>query len=498
MSHPQAPKDLDLTTIQPKATIPDNSPANTAAQADHSAQANQADQNNQADQAAPSPLVNAETSPALISQDQDAQNLLAFQNLERHRKEQKRKKRNRALIVAGVVMAIILALTLPKALSPTPTIPPYTATVENRALTSSITVSGTTQPISSVVVTPEVDGIIQDVQVSEGDTVKKGDLLFTLKNDTLDRAVSQAQAQVKAAQAGVSSAQAALDTTYATYQNAVKLWNSATSAAEQLQMQNPDALYAEVESAASSVETAKSSLDSAQQALKDAQDTAAKRRVVAPVAGSVVAVGAQNGAAFGSALGGTASMASTTLVQIADLSQMRVTTQVNEIDVTNLKVGDTANVTFAAIPNLTLAATVERIATVSSSTATSDPTASSYGTSGPVTYTVTLLIAQPDPRLKPGMSANAEIITQNIPDSLVIPIAALQEDSDGTFVEVITLDEKGAIATNTRTAVTVVAKNGTDAAVTGVVKGDTVLIPTTEDNGSAGSSDATNSNSDSQ
>ncbi len=399
---------------------------------------------------------------------EESEALAAF---ERRRKEQKRKKRRHLAIGLIVAAAALLAIFLPSFLSSMdtePTLPP-TATVYRGSLTSTVSVSGTTQPISSTVVTPEVDGIIQDVRVSEGDSVQAGDVLFTIRNDSLDRAVADAQQQVASAQRALDSAKAASDQAYASYKKALTAWNSATTAEEQSAMQDPDELYySSVVSAKDSVESARIALEQAQQNLADAQATAQKRTVTAPVSGSIVAVGAQEGASTqASAQDGTP------LLQIADLSQMRVTTQVNELDISSLAIGQSAQVTFMALPDVTLDATVERIATVSSGD-------DMYGT-GSATYKVTLIIPEPDPKLKPGMTADATITTQDVPDSLIVPLAAITDDGEKTTVTVVTLDDRGQIESSEIRNVEVIAKNGSEAAITGVEEGEIVDLSGSSD-----------------
>lgn len=439
--------------------------------------------------------------PVITAEDEDAEGMEAYRNLEERRKQRRRKKRTKIIIAVCIAAAALLAIFLPGYLSSLsqPVAPTPTAVVERRDLTSTVSVSGSTQPVSSVVVTPEVDGIIQDLRVSEGDTVHKGDVLFTLKNDSLDRAVTEASTQVDSAQRQQKSAQSAYDRAYDAYKKALKAWNSAPTAEAQAAMVDPDTLYPDVESASDALETAKAGVQTAQQALDDAQSTASKRTVRAPMDGSVIAVGAKNGAAFGSAQGATGDATTTAPVQIGDLSQMRVTTQVSEVDISSLSVGQTASVTFSALPDLTLDATVERIATVSSSNDTGTY-GGGYG-GGLVTYKVTLLIPNPDPRLKPGMTANATIQTLNVPDSLVVPLGALQQDADGSyFVSVVTLGPDGNVESSEMRKVEVVQKSSSEAAVTGVNEGEQVELVSGDDEGSyagdaSASSEATGSDS---
>ncbi len=443
------------------------------------------------------------TLPTAAAQDaqaeEDAEGMLAYQSLERHRKEKRRKRRVK--IVVGVCAAAVVAalIIVPRVLTPedSGSSAPATSEVTRGDLTSSVSVTGAAQPASSVYVTPEVGGIVQDVRVSEGDTVNKGDVLFSLKNDSLDKAVSDAQRQVSDAQAQVNTAQRGVDNANAAYQKALAEWNAAPDAETQSGLTDPDSLYGDVQTANDSLNSAKSTLDSANEALADAKAQAAKRTVVAPTSGSVVAVNAKNGAAYGDATAGSTTSDGTGqsssqsssgwAVQIADLSKMRVATQVNEVDVSGVKVGQTADVTFSAIPGLECKATVEKIATV----ATGSDSGSTGGDGSVVTYEVDLLIDQPDQRIKPGMTANATIETQSVKDVLMVPVAALQNYDEGSgdaTVTVVTLDKDGNVKKSRDVDVKVGEKNSSDAAVTGLKEGQTVKL--TDDDSGSGSGDA--------
>lgn len=405
--------------------------------------------------------------------EEDAEGLAAFAALERVRREKKRKKRIRTLIICAVIAAAAAAFILPQLFvsQGTGTTGHVTTSVYKGDLISSVTVSGSTQPVSSTVVTPEVDGIIQDVRVSEGDTVNAGDVLFILKNDSLDRAVTQAQQEADSAQRALDDANAAYDQAYRTYKKALNTWNSAKTAEEQTMMQDPDDVwYSTVVPAASSVDAAKTTLANAQQAVADAQATADKRTVTAPVSGSVIAVNAQNGAPWGAATSGSATTGP--LVQIADLSQLRITTSVDEMDISSLAIGQSATVTFSALPDVTLEGTVERVATASESSESYG-----YGYGGTATYKVSLIIPAPDPRVKPGMTADATIVTQDVPDSLIVPIAALHEAEDGSsYVWILKGDDPSQEGSWEKRTVEILAKNADEAAITNVKEGDEVDI----------------------
>jgi len=411
-----------------------------------------------------------------ISED-DLESQLAFKNLQERRKK-KRKKR----IIKGVVFGILAVLiisgiviwnTVQSVLSSYT--PMQTTTISRADFADTVTSTGSTEPISSTIVTPEVDGIIDTVNVTVGQAVVPGDVILTLKNASLDKTVSEAQQQVKVAQNGVDSANAAVDQAYAAYNEAVNAYNQ-TIAAGGTATFDKATLSGAITTAELQLDSARITLESAQKTYDEAVSNAGKRTVTASTAGTVIAVNAVSGAAVGSATGATAATAATSsspLVEIADLSQMKVTIQVNEVDISKVAVGQNAVVTFSALPDLSLPATVTNIATVASSSASATGTSSSV-----VTYAVDVLIPQPDVQLKPGMTASVVITTESIPNTLMVLSTAIQTDDAGkTYVSLVTDAETGATE---RRDVTVKAHNSTQSVIEGNVSdGDTVAFPDT-------------------
>ena len=91
---------------------------------------------------------------------------------------------------------------------------PQTAFVEQGLYTETVSASGNLQPVASVSATPEVDGIVGEVLVAEGDAVEVGQTLFTVVNDELDKMVNQAAQGIHEAENGVAQAQMAVDDAY--------------------------------------------------------------------------------------------------------------------------------------------------------------------------------------------------------------------------------------------------------------------------------------------
>lgn len=431
----------------------------------------------------------------------------ALEMIERRKKTKRRKRIITAGIVVGVLVVVIAGIvTLARMGAAAAGAAAYEdAQVTRTDFESTVSASGAIQPISSVQVTPEVDGIISNVSVSVGDEVEEGDTLFTLKNDDLDKGVDDAEQQVKTAKNGVRSAQIALDKANDAYADATKtttidvpasvdmdgdgLDDETHEPAHDAYTKTTEPDQSAVDAAAQGVSEAKIGVDNAnitlstaQTALSQAQKKADKRTVTAQKGGTVIDVKAQEGAAFGAAQGGSAASAQGSLVTIADLSQMRVTVQVNEVDVNKLSVGQTGKVTFSALPDVTLDATIDRIATTATSASPSSSSGEgASGGTGVVTYAVELVISDPDANVKPGMTANVKIVTERYESVLTVPAAALVEKDDGTTaVTVPSVDggDEGPVQATEERIVTVKAKDASTAVVEGDLKdGDTILIP---------------------
>lgn len=417
----------------------------------------------------------------------------AFNDLKAKRKKQRKRK-----IVIGVASTVaVLAVaggafawyTADQAAKALQDMAPQTAFVERGTFVETVSASGNLQPVASVSATPEVDGIVGEVLVSEGDAVEEGQTLFTVVNDELDKAVNQAAQGIEEAKNGVAQAQNAVNDAYRARDagrqaaaNAQAQAQAAAAAAKEAGGAAAESFAGEQASfdeagADSSIRSAELALSNANLALQNAQSAydeavarAAKRTVTASIAGSVVAVNIEPGKALGSAAG-----AATAPVQIADLSQMTVSVNVNEIDILKITTDQTAEVTFTAAPDLTLPATVVSIATTSAGSGDASGGDMYGGMGGAVTYAVKLLIAEPDPRLKPGMTAKASITTTTIDNALMVPISAVQSDgAGGSYVLVLVDPETQETALRD---VEVVASDGLTSVVKGQVKaGDEVIV----------------------
>lgn len=371
----------------------------------------------------------------------------AYAKLKAKRAERRRKKLIRRGIAVGVVGAIALiaiVATLVINAQPQGASGPVTDKVTEGTFTTTVEAKGQLKPISSSVVSPSVDGTVDSINVQPGQSVNEGDVLMTIKNDELDRNVAEAQRAVAAAQEDLANAKKAVAAAQATPTTDV---DGASAAAAGASTASADT---------NTVSAAQRSLASAQANLDQANAKAAGRTVTAPSSGSIVELNAKVGATVtsGMIMGESDTSGGKQCMQIADLSKMKVTVQVGEKDIAKIAVGQSANVTYPAFPDIVSQGTVTAIASVANSEANGG---------GSVTFNVDILIEAPDACLKPGMTAEVSVVTEQLDDVVMVPTMALMtEDGEHYYVNVAT-DGEG--KQTRRVKVTVVTQNDNDAVV---------------------------------
>lgn len=356
----------------------------------------------------------------------DASDAEAYAKLKARRAERRKKKLVHRAIAAGIALGIIAiggvaysALNKPPAEE---AYVPITDVAYRGTYSNEVDAKGTLEPLSSTVVSPAIDGTIATVNVSAGQAVAKGDVLMTIKNDELDRAIAEAARSVDAAKAELATAKRGTEVTD----------------------EEGNVSY---EVSQDTVDAATRALAAAQEGYDQAVAKAAERTVTAPCNGNIVEMNAQVGASA------TGVESGKSLMQIADLTQMKVTVQVSEEDIAKVAVGQTANVTFPAFPDLTLQGSVTGIASIAST----DGGMMSYDGSSSVSFDVDILIAQPDPRLKPGMTAKVSLITEQLDDVIMVPAMALMTDDGQNYYVMVQTDAE--TQSSERRDVTVVTKN---------------------------------------
>ena len=293
--------------------------------------------------------------------------------------------------------------------------------------------TGTLEPVELVDVGAQVTGEILEFgtdvngnRIDYGSEVKKDQLLARIDDElvklSVERAeasVKQAEASVKQAEANVAQARVNKNKADRDMQRADKLgvgdalsqmdYDQYVSAAENAE--------ASLTSALAQVETAKAQLESAKVQLKSEQRNEKYTRITSPVDGTVVVRQVNVGQTVVSSMN-----ASTLFLVARDLSKMQIWTSVNEADIAKVQPGQEVRYTVDALPNETFTGTVNKIrpnATMSSNV---------------VTYIVEVDIENPDRKLLPYMSANANFIVKEVKDCLLVQDAAFDFTPEEQYV----------------------------------------------------------------
>jgi HlyD family secretion protein len=267
--------------------------------------------------------------------------------------------------------------------------------VKRQNITQVVSASGKVKPQTEVKISANVTAKIIELPVKEGDPVHKGQLLVRLERTQYDTYMSQARADL-------ASANATLAKTKAENDRVKELF------AKHLASQ------AELEISSASYEQAKSVNDQAHASYDRAADNLAKCDVYSPMDGTVSLLNSE----VGENVMGALTFSATEIMRIADLSKMEVKTDVDENDVVNVTVGDTASVEVDAIPKEKFKGTVSEIA----NTATSK----GLGTQEEVVnFAVKVQLLDPAHKLRPGMSATVDIATETHKNVLSLPIQSV-------------------------------------------------------------------------
>ncbi|KEY98994.1 secretion protein HlyD, partial [Sphingomonas sp. BHC-A] len=299
-----------------------------------------------------------------------------------------------------------------------------TREVRKGDLTVSVSATGNLKPINQVDVGSEQSGKITAVHVDVNDRVTRGQKLAELDTRRLVDTINQNRAQLASSQAGVAQAEAQAALAKATLDrqlNVFKLSGGRVPARTEL-----DAARADYSSALANLRSAQAQVRVSQAQLSTAQTNLSIAQIVSPVTGVVLSRDIEPGQTV------AASLNAPVLFTIAeDLTQMEVEVSVDEADVGQVKEGQSANFSVDAFPGRTFPARVTRVnvgsnSASASSSSSSGSSAASSTTGTVVAYTAVLSVDNKDEILRPGMTATADIVTQELHDVLLVPNSALR------------------------------------------------------------------------
>ena len=265
-----------------------------------------------------------------------------------------------------------------------------TAKVERQSIHTSITATGTIEPVTSVTVGTQVSGIVAHLYVDYNSIVKKGQVIAELDKTNLISELNRSRADL-------SSAQSTLDYQRANYNRYKTLYEKGLVSAD------------EFESNRLNYEKARQSVASSQESVRKAETNLGYATITSPIDGVVLSKSVEEGQTV------AASFNTPELFTIAqDLTNMRVIADIDEADIGGVKEGQRVSFTVDAFPDDKFEGAVTQVrqqATTSSNV---------------VTYEVVISAPNNDLKLKPGLTANVTIFTMEKDNILALPSKALR------------------------------------------------------------------------
>jgi HlyD family secretion protein len=292
-----------------------------------------------------------------------------------------------------------------------------TQPVRRGALQVTVSATGRLAPINQVSVGSELSGLVTKVLVDVNDPVKAGQTLALVDPSRFADTVHQSAALLLASQAAVAQAEATLAQNGAQLARLEQVFRISGGKVPS----GTDLATARAELARSSgaLRAAKANVASARAVLSSAQTNLTKTVIRSSVNGVVLTRQIEPGQTV------AASFNTPTLFVIAqDLAQMKLPVAIDEADVGDVAQGQQANFTVDAFPGESFPARISRVdlgSNLSADTAASTATAAEV-----VSYNANLTVANSNLRLRPGMTATAQIITKARPNVLPVPNAALR------------------------------------------------------------------------
>lgn len=289
-----------------------------------------------------------------------------------------------------------------------------------------VAATGKIQPEVEVALSSEVSGEIIELPVVEGQKVEKGDLLVKINPDLIQAAVSQSQAGLQNVRAQLAQAQASEKNAKLTYdRNRALFEKGVISKAEW------DKSVTDYDMAKANSQAAYYNVQSASANVKQSMDNLSRTTIYAPMSGTVSKLSME----VGERVVGTAQMAGTEILRVANLQNMEVEVDVNENDIVKVAVGDSTIVEVDAYLKREFKGIVTEIANSAESALTADQVTNFKVKVRivPESYKdLTKGKSENFSPFRPGMTATVDIISNKKKNIIGVPISAIVIKSDTT------------------------------------------------------------------
>ncbi len=350
------------------------------------------------------------------------------------------------LISVGILLVALVGLSKAGVFGKDEGLKVTAETVRKRTITEIVNATGKVYPEIEVKVSPDISGEITELNVQEGDTVKKGQVLARIYADIYDIQRNQAASGVAQSQAQVGNSAAAIEALKAQMEQAEKTYKMQKllfdeKVISQNEFNTADAALkaakANYNAAGQGIKGGQASVQSAQANLEKANKDLGRTVITAPMDGVISLMNVKQG----EKVAGNSFNVGTEMMRIADMQKIEVRVDVGENDIPKVKLGDSANVEVDAYTSRKFKGIVTQIA--SSNNGASTQNALSNASTDVTQYKVYIrllpesymdLIGKGSFPFRPGMSANADIQTKTHSYVLSVPINAVttREKADST------------------------------------------------------------------
>ncbi len=284
-----------------------------------------------------------------------------------------------------------------------------TEKVEKRNITQVVSATGKINPVYQVKISAEATGEVVDLPVREGDVVRKGQLLLRIKPDNYEAQKNSADARLAQSKSSLSATKAQLDKVESDYKRMQEL--AQKKLASDAELESAKSTYLQT---LGNYEAMKSGVTQAEASLKDAITNLNKTIVYSPLNGTI----SKRDIDLSERVLGSGFSPGTEMLTVADLSKMEATVNVDENDVVLISVGDTAKIHVDAFTDKVFTGVVTQIgnSAITKGLGTQDEV---------VNFEVKILIINPENKIRPGMSCDADIQTEKKENVLSVPIQSV-------------------------------------------------------------------------
>ncbi|MBE0650973.1 MAG: efflux RND transporter periplasmic adaptor subunit [Bacteroidales bacterium] len=351
------------------------------------------------------------------------------------------RKKNLIIIASAVVLIIIIVLAIKKGKS-SDGAKVVTENVQKRNLVETVSANGQIQPVKDVKISPYISGEVVDLYVKEGDFVKTGQKLamidpkiYISTYQQIKAALQTAQANEASSKAQVSQAEAQFIKAKLDFQRNEKLYKS-----QVISQSDYEASQSAFQVAQSSVKAAQENykasqfqVKSAQAQLTQAEDNLNRTTIYAPNDGTVSTLSVEKGERV---TGASQFSAGTQIMLIANLNNLEADVQVNENDIVNVALNDTALIEVDAFLNRQFKGIVTEIATSANTTGTTADQVTNFDVKIKLLKSSYEDLIRPNSPIqspfRPGMSCTVEIQTKRADNALSVPIQAVTTRADSS------------------------------------------------------------------